>query len=276
MIEDEINLLRILGDNNIPVSLPVISNSGKFIHCIEAPEGIRYCVLFTYAEGEKKHLITATHHYQIGKLMADLHLITQNHALIHRTTYTTDVLLKQSLPALKEFLDREDNEYRFMENLMAFLLTLLADPNTQTLPKGSVHLDIWFENLNITDSGKATLFDFDFCGNGWLALDIAFYVMQLHNIERYEESEYAPKLEQFIQGYESVRPLTKQEKEFLPALGLCLYFYYLGIQCERFENWSNVFISDNYLKRYINGIIKRYFRIYYPEIPDNTLNFGSV
>jgi Ser/Thr protein kinase RdoA (MazF antagonist) len=66
-----------------------------------------------------------------------------------------------------------------------------------------------------------------------------------------------------MKGYESILPLTQEEKRLLPALGVSLYIFYLGIQCERFENWSNSFLNDNYLKRFINGLIKRYYDIYY-------------
>jgi Ser/Thr protein kinase RdoA (MazF antagonist) len=36
---------------------------------------------------------------------------------------------------------------------------------------------------------KVTIFDFDFCGNGWLCLDIAYYILHLHNIEKYEAKD---------------------------------------------------------------------------------------
>jgi hypothetical protein len=42
-------------------------------------------------------------------------------------------------------------------------------------------------------------------------------------------------------------------------LGVSLYFFYLGIQCQRYENWSNSFLNEVYLKRFINLLVKRYF-----------------
>ncbi|MOA08421.1 homoserine kinase [compost metagenome] len=123
-------------------------------------------------------------------------------------------------------------------------------------------MDIWFDNLNIDENNEITLFDFDFCGNGWLCTDIAYYILQLHNIEKYEEKEYQPKVNSFLKGYESVIKISDEEKRLLPALGVSMYIFYLGIQCQRYENWSNQFLSENYLKRFINGLIKRYYEIY--------------
>ena len=45
-------------------------------------------------------------------------------------------------------------------------------------------------------------------------------------------------------------------------LGVCLYFFYLGIQSQRFENWSNSFFNEAYLKRFINVLVKSYFERY--------------
>jgi hypothetical protein len=42
-------------------------------------------------------------------------------------------------------------------------------------------------------------------------------------------------------------------------LGVSLYFFYLGIQCQRFENWSNSFLNETYLKRFINLLVKTYY-----------------
>jgi hypothetical protein len=42
-------------------------------------------------------------------------------------------------------------------------------------------------------------------------------------------------------------------------LGVSMYFFYLGIQCQRFDNWSNVFLNETYLTRFINLLVKKYF-----------------
>ena len=51
-IETELELLRFIKENNGSVSFPIKDNHGKFIQSIQAPEGIRYAVLFSFAEGK--------------------------------------------------------------------------------------------------------------------------------------------------------------------------------------------------------------------------------
>lgn len=260
-IIEEINLLNQLKQENIPVSYPIPDKENNYVQTLNAPEGERFSVLFSYASGEKLHVISAENHFRIGQLMARLHQITYNQKL-NRVNYTPEVILIDSLKQLTNFLSHDSEEMQFMLSAQNYLLQEFQNADTSQIRQGIVHLDIWFDNLNITDENEVTLFDFDFCGNGWLALDISYYIMQLHNIEKYEVTDYQPKVDSFIQGYESITRISDEEKRLFPALGVSLYFFYLGIQCQRFDNWSNSFLNENYLKRFINGLVKRYFDIY--------------
>src|SRR5689334_14365612 len=52
-INEEIRLLEYLKGNGISVSHAIKKASGAYIQLLKAPEGDRFGVLFTYAEGEK-------------------------------------------------------------------------------------------------------------------------------------------------------------------------------------------------------------------------------
>jgi len=146
----------------------------------------------------------------------------------------------------------------FMVSAQKYLLQELTNVNQRELRNGAVHLDIWFDNISINMGTEITLFDFDFCGNGWLCYDIAYYILQLNSTEK-DEMECQLKTEAFLSGYESITPISTEEKRLIPILGVSLYFFYLGVQCQRFDNWSNTFLNENYLKRFINLLVKKYF-----------------
>ncbi|WP_159265191.1 hypothetical protein [Tenacibaculum maritimum] len=42
--------------------------------------------------------------------------------------------------------------------------------------------------------------------------------------------------------------ITHKEVTSFPEAGLTICFFYLGIQTKRFDNFSNFFLSENYLK----------------------------
>lgn len=256
-IEAELYLLQQLHQNGIAVSGPLTDKFGTMIQTLHAPEGPRFGVLFTFAKGRKIHQYPAETHYEAGRLIAQMHTVTAGLSL-HRPTYSSEVLLDKSLDLIGRFLPAETEEMQFLIQTKPLLEQRLAAAGNVAVRSGIVHLDIWFDNLNITEDGQITLFDFDFCGNGWLCLDLAYYILQLYNIEK-EETARTMKMNAFYQGYTSLQPISPEEQNLIPVLGVCLHYFYLGTQCQRFDNWSNTFINEVYLKRYTSVLIKGYW-----------------
>jgi Ser/Thr protein kinase RdoA (MazF antagonist) len=256
-ILEEVRLLQLLQENGIPVSYALPDQSGAYIQDVPAPEGLRYGVLFSHAAGEKLFTFSPEMHTHIGEVMGRMHQLTHN-LLLERETYTPGRLLVDSFVYLRQRLPADSDEMHFMQRAQVYLLNELRQADTTQLRQGVVHLDIWFDNVHIDQNYRVTLFDFDFCGNGWLCLDVAYYILQIHSTEK-DEQERDRKIEAFLAGYESVTPLTSEEKRLLPMLGVTLYFFYLGVQCQRYENWSNVFLNETHLKRFVNLLVKKYF-----------------
>jgi Ser/Thr protein kinase RdoA (MazF antagonist) len=259
-ISEEIRLLNLLKEKEIPVSYPIADKEGNYIQELNAPEGDRPGVLFSYAKGEKLRSYPPEIHYRIGAVMGKLHTVTRDLPL-EKLVYTPQILLAEPMEQIKKYLSTDSPEWAFLESTRDAITAQLTKADASQLRRGAVHLDIWFDNLNISKEGEPTLFDFDFCGNGWLALDPAYYILQLHNIER-DEKERNLKIDHFWQGYESIVTTTDEERRLIPMLGVCIYFFYLGVQCRRYDNWSNSFLSEDYLKRFINDLIKKYCDLY--------------
>ncbi|MEB0249870.1 phosphotransferase, partial [Mucilaginibacter sp. 5B2] len=95
--------------------------------------------------------------------------------------YTPKVILQDPLEYLKEFLPADSEEMQWMLSTQKFLLDELGKADKSQLRIGATHMDIRFDNFNITKEGQINLFDFDFCGNGWLCYDIAYYILQLNS-----------------------------------------------------------------------------------------------
>jgi Ser/Thr protein kinase RdoA (MazF antagonist) len=256
-IKEELKLLNLLKEKGISLSYPMPDQSGNYIQQINAPEGLRYGVLFSFAAGEKAYNYSPETHYVIGRIMGQIHQATMDLKL-DRPTYNAQTILIDSFEELKSFLPADTEEMTFMASAQSFLLNEFANADTTKLRQGIVHLDIWFDNLNIDKEGKVTLFDFDFCGNGWLCLDLAYYIMQVYSTEK-EENERNIKVEHFLMGYKSASTISEEEKRLIPMLGVSLYFFYLGVQSKRYDDWANVFLNEAHLKRYINLLVKKYF-----------------
>jgi len=251
-ITEEVRLLAYLKQNSLPVSYPILGKGGEVIQEINMPEGVRYGVLFSFAEGKKNPRLPMEVCYNVGSMMARMHELTRDFPF-ERVAYNAKTLLQDSFKKTSQFFGTSSGEMRFIAKLGEYLLEQYAAINASEVSCGVVHLDIWFDNLHVTESNTVTLFDFDFAGVGYQSHDIAYFLMQLFNSHPNEE-EYLPKAEQFLKGYESIRRITKEERRLLPYVSLGVMLFYLGIQCERFDTWSNIFLNEDHLKRFVSSL----------------------
>jgi Ser/Thr protein kinase RdoA (MazF antagonist) len=260
-ISEEIRLLNLLKEHNISISYPIIDRQQNYIQKIQAPEGLRFGVLFSYADGKKIRNIAKETLYHMGVLMAGFHKVTA-HVQLKRTDYDAHSLTTLPYQFAKQHFPETNEEMCFIRQAGEVIHHMFTHANAEELRKGVVHLDMWYDNMHINGEADMTLFDFDFCGNGWLLHDIAYFIMQLFHTEP-DKQAYRLKLETFFAGYEAVTKISEEEKRLLPYAGLSIWIFYLGVQSQRFDNWSNIFLSENYLKRYIS-MVKEW--LHYNEI----------
>ena len=247
-IEAELALLTSLHTQGLAVSYPLPDESGAFIQEVFAPEGTRYVVLFSFAHGGKVRFLTPTACAAVGSMMGRLHQLTAGQKLA-RPIYTPEVLITQAVATAQTYFANELPEMHYVHQLSTQLVTAFTQAGVAAAPTGAVHLDIWYDNMAIDSQDKVTLFDFDFCGNGPAILDVGYFCLQLFNIEA-DKQLYEEKVAHFLAGYTQGRDLSAAERRLLPAAGAAVWLFYLGTQVSRFD-WSNFFLSPNYLKAYI-------------------------
>lgn len=262
-IEEELRLLVHLKENDRQIAYPIADKSGEYLQEIEAPEGKRFGVLFSYANGTKTARFSPQASFLIGQALAKVHQSAENFEL-SRISYNTQTLLKTPVLRIKKFFNKTNSEIEFLEKLSAFLTLKIDNIDQKTMRYGSVHLDVWFDNLHIDDENEITFFDFDFCGNGYLCFDISYFLFQLLATNLNEE-EYQLKADRFLKGYETVTEISNEEKKFLPFACLAIMTYYISVQCDRFEYWTNIFLNEDHLKRMV-GNLKRWIDYHKIEI----------
>lgn len=240
--------MNLLKEQGLPVSYPLPDRNNAFVQTIMAPEGIRHGVLFTFAEGKKIRSLTEDMCAGLGDLMARMHSITQQLRL-DRADYTPALLIQEPYGHYQRYFNDSLPEMQYLKTIGSHLNAHFDTADLSQLRTGVVHLDMWYDNMAIRDDASITVFDFDFCGNGWLLLDLAYFVMQLFQTEP-DKGAYEDKASAFYRGYEAVCPLHEKERRLLPYAGAALWLFYLGVQSRRFDDWSNIFLTENYLKHY--------------------------
>lgn len=247
-IEEEIKLLQLLKENQLSISYPIADKKSEFIQDINAPEGMRHAVLFSFAEGGKMRFMDAGTCYSIGVLMANIHAITAGKS-IDRIQYNTKTLLRLPYEYARQHFPESNSEMQYVKSQSEKISRTFDTIDFMKVQKGVIHLDIWYDNMSVTDKNEITIFDFDFCGNGLLVSDVAYFCKQLFHIES-DKAEYELKKDQFLKGYQSIRTLTEEEIKLIPEAAAAIWIFYLGVQSQRFD-WSNIFLTENYLKMYI-------------------------
>lgn len=115
-VEEEIRLLTLLKDNGISISYPVADVDGNYIQEIDAPEGVRYAVVFSYAEGGKVRFIDPDACAKIGVIMAQMHNVTE-HTALERIDYNDTTLLELRYRYAQHFFSDDLPEMQFVKTL---------------------------------------------------------------------------------------------------------------------------------------------------------------
>lgn len=254
-IAEELRLLIHLKENNTPITYPIPDKVNETIQELNAPEGKRYGVLFSFANGTKDARFTPERSYFIGQAIAKIHKTTKDFHL-NRVTYDTKVLLTDSMERTKLFFNNPSDEIKFLEKTAAYLQNEFKNVDTSKVRHGAVHLDVWFDNMHFNGESEVTIFDFDFCGNGWLCFDISYFLFQLYSTNQ-NDKDYQAKSDNFLKGYETITEITDEEKRILPFACLAIMTFYISMQCDRYDTWSNIFLNEDHLKRFV-GSLKRW------------------
>ena len=247
-IEEEISLLLSLKEKVLNISYPIPDANGNYIQEINTPEGIRYAVVFSFAEGGKVRFIDEDTCFYIGTIMGKFHQATKSKTY-KRINYNTEILTELPYQYANTYFHDDLPDMQYLKALSNNIKQLFEQI---PLEQGVVHLDMWYDNMAITNENEVTVFDFDFFGNGPLILDVAYFCKHLFIIEP-NKDVYNKKVQAFINGYQSINTLSQQELDIIPHAAAAVFIFYLGVQSQRFD-WSNIFLSENYLKMYVGRI----------------------
>ena len=228
-IDFELKLLDFLHQRQIPVSHPIATVDNALYVTIPALEGDRYAALFSYAEGS----------IPIGDLSCEQSKIFgQTLGKLHDTgldfTYqappkalTLEYLIDDSLDAIAPFLRQNPSDRDYLERKVREIKAQLAD-----LPQKAPYWTVcWGDphsgNAHFTPDNKVTIFDFDQCGYGWRAFDIAKFLQVGLSAGMCRKVRDA-----FFAGYQTVNILTETEINCLQALTQTAHIWNWAISLE--------------------------------------------
>ena len=118
-IQAEVDFLLLLKEKGISVSYPIADKAGKYLQKFNAIEGTRFGVLFYFAKGEKPTTNSNDLEISIGKLMASIHLNSQD-LKIERIDYTLEFLLDHSIDEIGKRINQKSPEFLFLKKIQQY------------------------------------------------------------------------------------------------------------------------------------------------------------
>jgi Ser/Thr protein kinase RdoA (MazF antagonist) len=226
-IHTEIKLLEYLKKNGISVSYPIKNLKEEYIQQISAPEGTRYAVLFSFAEGVQVRKLSTAQAYLFGIETGKIHALTCNKTFGKPANdYTIEAQFAITLATLKPLLINYPEQYNYLEKLKAEFITIFSGLQANALQTGICHGDLQAENFHITPENKITFFDFDFFGSGYLAYDIGVF-------RWYDHKNKTPQvMDAFLKGYQTVKALSAAEIRMIPYFSTLRALFQMALYCK--------------------------------------------
>jgi len=226
-IETEIKFIQFLSESGISVSYPIQDLTKNFIQSINAFEGIRYAVLFSFAEGEQKRKLTNEQAYLLGIEIGKIHKLSENRSF-GNTAHNYDIKnqFNISLQTLKPILTHHIEQYEYINRLQTEFVNKFNSVDKSQLATGICHGDLQAENFHVDSKDQFTFFDFDFFGSGYLIYDIGVFIWYDHKNKPKEI------IASFLKGYQTQRTLTKDELELLPYFSTLRALFQMTLYCK--------------------------------------------
>jgi len=226
----ELDLLDHLFAAGIPVAPAKRRDNNELLGWTNTTLGDRAFALFTYAVGDEltRKSVNLERCFNVGKATAEIHLAANKFQSAHsRYRLNRQYLVDEPLRIINQQKDeatrtiskghiKEIDEMISSLQPIEELLDTINSLDVSGDEFGIIHSDLHPGNIHF-NGDQPTIFDFDHCAYGWRAYDLCV-------------SESMPDLQkqELLKGYESVRPLTKGERDCIPVFATLRKLWDIG------------------------------------------------
>lgn len=258
-ISAEIDLLRQLELHSAPIAGVIADRSGELIQSIACPEGERYGILMPCAANTDKesHCIVAGNTFNYGQAAARLHnAMKRCHSPAGVTTIDTDHLIWKPLTLVERVFAEHKDELRYLHHF-AQQLTQQIDGLGNQASRSLIHADLTGGNACIDAKCNFVFFDFDCCGYGWTAYDLAVFLWSA--ILNKKEKALWPE---FISGYQSETHIEESDLALIPLLAAARNFWIMGYSIDQVGFRGKSSYTDRHFARDIE-----FFKLWEGRLP---------
>ena len=205
------NLMEKLNHKKIICPKPLRTKKGTHITNIKTKSA---CIV-TFLEGKDKTILNNKNCFDVGKNIAKFHKVTtklklyrQNSMSIHRLN-----------DLLKTIKFKSNQITPNLKNTLNLCLKDIKNKWPKNLPQGIIHGDLFIDNIFFNKDKFSGFIDFYFSSNDYLIYEIAICINALcFDKKKNKFVMNSSKIKNLINGYESIRTLSKKEKDALNVM----------------------------------------------------------
>ena len=204
-------LMKNLVIANFPSPEPIINKNGNYITEISGKKA----AVVSFLNGSAKKNLSPENCYQVGISVAKLHAITKKLSLVRKN--------KLSVNNWKEIFQKVKKDCsKINKNLSLVIERNLEEIEhnwPKNIPSGIIHADLFADNIFFKNNQLTGIIDFYFSCNDFYAFEIAICLNALCFEGINENLSFnVTKAKKFIDGYNSIRPISENEKKSLKTL----------------------------------------------------------
>ena len=205
------HLMEKLNQEKIICPWPLKGKSGKHLSEIKKKPA---CIV-SFLEGTDKTNLNNKNCFDIGKNIAKFHKITTKMKL-----YRQNSMSVKKLGTLLKSIKFKSNEISpKLKPIISACLKDIKNKWPQKLPEGIIHGDLFIDNIFFNKNKFSGFIDFYFSSNDYLMYEIAICINSLcFNKKNNSFVMNNKKIKNLIDGYESIRRFSKEEKNALNIL----------------------------------------------------------
>lgn len=219
-----IALMQHFNAKGIPCPQILANSAGKNFFNLHGKTGI----IASFLEGKPVSIIDETACFEVGRILARMHVAGQDFRMSRATTLPPETWQK----LIQSIGDKANGIEAGLAQRLRVAFDQLPDQNREW-PSGPVHADLFPDNVFFENNKVSGVIDFYFAYQGAFIYDIMLTLNAWcgGNGEMDHKKAVA-----FLNGYESIRPLTAAEAKELARFGRAAA---LRIISTRLYDWFN-------------------------------------
>ena len=203
-------LMDKLNNSKINCPKPLKNNDGKYLIKLKNKTA---CIV-SFLKGKDKNKLNLKNCFEVGKIIAQMHLVTKNINLSRKNSMG----IKNLDPLLKSIKFRS-NKFSNLEKFLANNLNEIKKNWPKKLPKGIIHGDLFIDNIFFNKNKLSGIIDFYFAANDYFMYEIAICINALcFDNKKSKFKINKQKIKSLIKGYESIKKISLKEKKSLNIL----------------------------------------------------------